>query len=137
MKNSPHSRPSTWFVTLIILLTLGGLLRLLDVTDPPLDFHSSRQLRNSLVARDIYYSLLPSATTEQRELASSFASAVGRYEPPVIESIVAVTYLFNGGENFVSARIWGTFFWRLAGIALFGLAGRALSPWAGLGGRAY
>ncbi len=137
MKTTPQTRPSNWFILFIILLALGGLLRLIDITDPPLDFHSSRQLRNSLVARDIYYSILPSATTEQRELASSFASAVGKYEPPVIESIVAVTYLSTGGENIASARIWETLFWILAGIALFDLMRRAVSPWAALIGLAY
>ncbi len=137
MQTSLLTRPSNWFILFIILLALGGLLRLLDLTDPPLDFQPSRQLRNSLVARDIYYSLLPSATTEQRELASSFARSVGQYEPPVIESIVAVTYLITGGENFLSARIWSTLFWLLAGTALFDLARRAVSPWAALIGLAY
>ena len=97
MKSISQARP--WLVLCVILLALGGLLRLIDITDPPLDFQPSRQLRNSLVARDIYYSLLPSATTEQRELASSFARSVGQYEPPVIESIVALTYLITGGES--------------------------------------
>ena len=132
-----RNRPASWYLLFIILLTLGGALRLLDITDPPLDFHSSRQLRNSLVARDIYYSLLPSATAEQRALASSFANSVGKYEPPVIESLVAVTYLFSGGENIASARVWETFFWLLAGAALFDLMRRAVSPWAALIGLAY
>ncbi len=137
MTKTLPARPANWFILFIILLTLGGALRLLDITDPPLDFHSSRQLRNSLVARDIYYSLMPSATTEQHDLASSFANSVGKYEPPVIESIVAVTYLFSGGENIASARIWETLFWLLAGIALFDLMRRAVSPWAALIGLAY
>jgi len=137
MTTAPQTRPSNWFILFIILLALGGLLRLLDITDPPLDFQPSRQLRNSLVARDIYYSLLPTATTEQRELASSFARSVGRYEPPVTESIVAVTYLLTGGENFATARVWSTLFWLLAGIALFDLARRTVSPWAALFALAY
>ena len=131
MTNTPLSQTRSWFVTLIILLTLGGFLRLLDITDPPLDFHPSRQLRNSLVARDIYYSILPSATTEQRDLAASFARSVGKYEPPVIESIVAYTYLITG-ENIAVARVWVTFFWLAAGVALFDLMRRATSPWAAL-----
>jgi len=137
MTTSPSLRPSNWFILFVILLALGGLLRLIDITDPPLDFQPSRQLRNSLVARDIYYSLLPSATTEQRDLASSFARSVGQYEPPVAESIVAVTYLFTGGENFIAARVWSVLFWLLAGIALFDLARRAISPWAALAALAY
>ena len=131
MTNSLPSQSRNWFITLIILLALGGFLRLLDITDPPLDFHPSRQLRNSLVARDIYYSILPSATTEQRDLAASFARAVGKYEPPVIESIVAYTYLVTG-ENIAVARVWSTLFWLIAGIALFDLMRRATSPWAAL-----
>ena len=137
MTLSPLSRSQTWFMSLIILLALGGLLRLIDITDPPLDFHSSRQLRNSIVARDIYYSLLPSATTEQRELAASFANAVGRYEPPVIESIVALSYFVAGGETIIAARIWEVFFWLLAGITLFDLMRRTTSPGAALIGLAY
>ena len=124
------TRPANWFISFIILLALGGVLRLLDLTDPPLDFQPSRQLRNSLVARDIYYSMLPSATAEQKELASSFARSVGQYEPPVIESIVATTFLVTGGENFIAARIWESLFWLAAGIALFDLMRRAVSPWA-------
>ncbi len=131
MTNAPLSQSRNWFITLVILLALGGLLRLLDITDPPLDFHPSRQLRNSLVARDIYYSILPSATTEQRDLAASFARSVGKYEPPVIESIVAYTYLITG-ENIAVARVWGTLFWLAAGVALFDLMRRATSPWAAL-----
>ncbi|MBK8781469.1 MAG: glycosyltransferase family 39 protein [Anaerolineales bacterium] len=131
MTFSLPSQSRNWFITLIILLALGGLLRLLDITDPPLDFHPSRQLRNSLVARDIYYSILPSATPEQQDLAASFARSVGKYEPPVIESIVAYTYLVTG-ENIAVARIWGTIFWLVAGIALFDLMRRASSPWAAL-----
>ncbi len=132
-----NSRPRTWLPVLILLLALGGLLRLLDITDPPLDFHPSRQLRNSLVARSIYYSLLPSAAEEQRELAASFARAVGQYEPHVIESIVAVTYLFTGGESFATARVWETLFWLAAGVALFDLMRRTTSPWAALLGLAF
>lgn len=131
------SRPANWFIAFIILLTLGGVLRLLDITDPPLDFQPSRQLRNSLVARDIYYSMLPTATAEQKELASSFARSVGQYEPPVIESIVAVTFLVTGGENFIAARIWESLFWLAAGVALFDLMRRAVSPWAAVAAIAF
>lgn len=136
MSRPPLPRPHTWFVTFIILLALGGLLRLLDITDPPLDFHPSRQLRNTIVARDIYYSILPSATTEQRELASSFARSVGKYEPPVIESVVAYTYLITG-ENIAVARVWVTIFWLAAAVALFDLMRRATSAWAALIALAY
>ncbi|MBK9207014.1 MAG: glycosyltransferase family 39 protein [Anaerolineales bacterium] len=137
MTNTNQPQFRIWSALFIIFLALGGLLRLLDITDPPLDFQPSRQLRNSLVAREIYYSLLPSATTEQREASATFALSVGKYEPPVIETIVAITYLFTGGENIASARVWETLFWLAAGVALFDLMRRAISPWAALAGLAY
>jgi 4-amino-4-deoxy-L-arabinose transferase-like glycosyltransferase len=132
MKTPLLSRLSTWFLTLILLLSLGGLLRLIDITDEPLDFQPSRQLRNSLVARQIYYFVLPSATDEQKNLSQSFADTVGKYEPPVIESIVAYSYLITGEENIAVARVWLTIFWLIAGIALFDLMKRVVSPWSAL-----
>lgn len=126
------SKTQSWLIPFILLLSLGGFLRLLDLTDEPLDFQPSRQLRNSLVAREIYYSVLPSATDEQKILSKSFADSVGKYEPPVIESIVAYSYLITGGENIAVARIWLTLFWLIAGVALFDLMKRVVSPWSAL-----
>lgn len=131
------SRTKPWSALFILLLTLGGLLRLLDLTDPPLDFHTSRQLRNSLVAREIYYNTLPSATNEQRQLATSFANSVGKYEPPVIETIVGYSYFLTSGETIAVARVWETFFWLTAGVALFDLMRRVANPWAALIAMAY
>jgi len=135
--SSPYSQRSIWLPFLIILLALGGLLRLIDITDPPLDFHPTRQLRNNLVARGIYYSLLPNLDPQTKDLAQAFRNTTAQYEPPIIESIVAVTYLLTGEESYAVPRIWETFFWLLAGIALFELARRAISPWAALIGLAY
>ncbi len=137
MNTTIHSQNRLWTAVLAILLLLGAVLRLIDISDPPLDFQPSRQLRNSLVARDIYYSILPSATEQERELASSFARSVGQYEPAVIESIVALTYLISGGENIAAARVWQMLFWLAAGIALFDLARRAVSSWAAVAALAY
>src|SRR6266487_1003690 len=124
-------------ISLVTLFILGAVLRLIDLNEPPLDFHTSRQLRNSIVAREIYYELSPNVDPQKYKLAVSFANSVGRYEPPIIESLVAVTYRLIGGENYVVPRIWDTFFWVLAGLALFDLARRAISAWAGLAALAY
>jgi len=137
MNLSLLSRAKPWSFVFILLLTLGGLLRLLDLTDPPLDFHSSRQLRNSLVAREIYYNALPSATAEQRQLTATFAASVGKYEPPVIETLVGYSYFLTGGESIAVARVWETFFWLAAAVALFDLMRRTSSPWAALIALAY
>jgi len=133
----PPSRPRTWLPFLIILLALGGILRLLDLTDAPLDFHTSRQLRNTLVARDIYYHLLPDVDPQTLALTESFRRTVGQYEPPIIETLVAFTYRLTGGESYAIPRLWDTLFWLLAGIALLDLARRAVSPLAALGALAF
>jgi len=137
MTLSPPSRPPLWLGLLIGLLALGAALRLVNLNAPPLDFHSTRQLRNFLVARAIYYDLVPNADPEKRALAQSFRRAVGQYEPAITESIVGSTYLLAGGESFAIPRIYGTIFWLLAGLALFDLVRRVFSPTAALISLAY
>ncbi|HEY5901284.1 MAG TPA: glycosyltransferase family 39 protein, partial [Anaerolineales bacterium] len=131
----PRSR--LWLPALLLLMLLGATLRLIDLTDAPLDFHPSRQLRNFLVARDIYYHLLPDADPQTLELTGSFRRSVGQYEPPVMESLVALTYRLTGGESVAVPRIWDTLFWLLAGLALFDLARREFSPWAAMAALAF
>lgn len=128
MTSSILSGRRIWLPLLILLLALGAVLRLVNLNAPPLDFHSTRQLRNSLVARSIYYSLLPNADSQKQALAQSFQRAVGQYEPPITETIVGATFLLTGGESFAVPRIYGTIFWLLAGLALFDLARRISSP---------
>lgn len=117
---------------LACLLLLGGILRLIDITDPPLDFHSTRQLRNILVARGIYYQLSPNTDPQTRAQAESFAKSVGDFEPPIIETLTALGYKLAGGETFAVPRILNTLFWLLAGLALFDLARRMTSDYAAL-----
>jgi 4-amino-4-deoxy-L-arabinose transferase-like glycosyltransferase len=130
--HSEHRLSLPLLLSLITLIVLGAVLRLIDMNDPPLDFHASRQLRNAIVARNIYYQLSPHADPQKQALAATFANSVGHYEPPVIESLVAVTFRLLGKESYAVPRIWETFFWVLAGLALFDLARRAVSSWAGI-----
>ncbi|MGZ6346869.1 MAG: ArnT family glycosyltransferase [Anaerolineales bacterium] len=126
-----------WIPSLVLLLLLGAVLRFINLTDPPLDFHSVRQLRNSLVARAVYYNLLPDPDPQKRALANAFANAVGRYEPPITETLVGWTYTWTGGENIAVARIYESLFWLLTGLTLFDLARRIASPTAALISLAY
>src|SRR5690606_29081690 len=90
----------------------------------PLDFHPTRQLRSALVARGIYYQMLPNADPATRDLAIFFWKAVGQYEPPLLERIVALTYLALGKETLWVSRIYTSLFWVIGGLALFDLARR-------------
>ena len=97
-------------------------LRLINLTVPPLDFHPVRQLRNLIVARSIYYQLLPNPDPQKLALSKAFYNAVGQYEPPITELLAAWTYTWTGGENIAVPRVYETVFWLLAGLALFDLA---------------
>ncbi len=132
-----EKNPWLWRALLVLLLVMGAALRLIDITDPPLDFHPTRQLRNSIVARSIYYEMLPDADPHLRKLALEFRQRVGVFEPPIIETLVAWTYTWTGGENIAVARVYETLFWLLAGLALFDLARRIASKEAALVALAY
>lgn len=133
IKKSPQW---VWFF-LVALILVGGFLRLYDLTDPPLDFHPTRQLRGMIIARSIYYHILPDADASKRELADAIARSTGRYEPPILETIVAYTYRLAGSEIWWVARIYNTIFWMIAALGLFAIARRFVTPQAGLIAVAY
>lgn len=111
----------------VVVLALGLAVRLYDLTDQPIDFHPTRQLRSAVIARGMYYSMLPQVDPEIRELAVSFWYSTGQLEPPLLERVVAYTYLLTGGENLWISRLYTSFFWMISAVALFGLARRMLA----------
>lgn len=126
-KNSslPDTRFGFWVLFGLIFLTLlGAALRLFDLTDQPIDFHPTRQLRGAIIARGMYYEMLPSADPEIREQAIAFWASTGQYEPSILERSVALTYLLAGREIPWLARLYNSLFWLVGGLALFGLARR-------------
>jgi hypothetical protein len=118
---NPSSKLTVFIV--MALLLLGLVVRLLDLTDPPLDFHPTRQLRAAIIARGMYYQRLESADPETREIAISLRNTIGDYEPSILESLVATTYLLVGGETLWISRILTSLAWVLGGGVLY-LLGR-------------
>jgi hypothetical protein len=113
-------------LAIIALFTLGLGLRVLDLTDPPLDFHATRQLHAAIIARGMYYQMLPSADPALRDQANFLWRVQEVFEPPIFERLVALTYLLAGGEYLWFARLYSTLFWLVGGAALFALARRML-----------
>lgn len=127
-----------WAEIVLLALVLSGFaLRMIDLTDPPLDFHPTRQFRGAVVARSIYYQLAPSVDPYIQQQAVSMRNAVSELEPPILESIVAFFYLLTGAEYLWIARIIVSLVWVLAAIPLFALARRFTSPAAALIAVAY
>ncbi|MEW5870913.1 MAG: glycosyltransferase family 39 protein [Chloroflexota bacterium] len=106
------------------LLILGLGLRLYDLTDQPIDFHATRQLRGAIIARGMYYEMSPQADPAARQAALAFWASTGQYEPSILERLVAITYLLTGSEHFWIGRIFTSLFWIIGGLALFALAQR-------------
>jgi 4-amino-4-deoxy-L-arabinose transferase-like glycosyltransferase len=118
------------WISALLLLVIGFGVRMYDLTDQPLDFHPTRQLRSAIIARGMYYQMMPDANPSTRRDAILFWHSTGQYEPSILERIVAYTYLVTGEENLWIARVYTSLFWIIGGLALFDLARRmALSAY--------
>jgi len=105
---------------LIFILGLG--IRLYDLTDPPLDFHSTRQLWSAIIARGMYYQGLEDAEDWERDLAVEAWKEKPAIEPTIFEAVVALTYKVVGREIIWIPRVYSALFWMVGGLGLFALA---------------
>ncbi len=80
----------------------------------------------------MHWSPADAANAEIREKAIDAWQATDRYEPRILESIVAVLYLLLGGENFWIARILMSLIWAGGGWVLYQLARKLTGPGGGL-----
>lgn len=128
---SPKLFSKPWLMAaLVAVLFIGALgIRLVDLTDLPNDFYMVRQYRSLLIARGMYYAHLPTAPELKREIAVAQWQEQGLIEPPVMESLVALTYHFIGEQIWVG-RVYASLFWLVSGLAIWLLA-KELSMWEG------
>ncbi len=116
-------RKNTAIVILILFLLVGLATRLIDFTDLPLDFASTRQLHSLIMARGIYYEFDTPQAEAIPETVRNYGITVGnaepRIEPPVMEYLVAFTYQLIGGESIFVGRFYAILFWVLGGIPLY------------------
>jgi len=130
-------RKFLWNAGLVAMLVIALGVRLVDLTDPPLDFHPTAQLLNAVVARGMYYQMSPSADPALRDAAIQMMNVTEVYEPRVLSRLVALTYLLIGGEQVWVARIYSSIFWVIGGLLLFLLARQMVSRHAALVSIAY
>ena len=136
---SAERRRRPWAIALLVvgLLLLGLLLRMVDLTDPPLDFHPDRQLRSAVIARGMYFQMTPSADAVTRARAIELWKATPTYEPEIFERLVALVYLLLGREVLPASRVLASLFWVTGGVFLFLLARKITSITAALVGLGY
>jgi len=110
--------------TVAMIFVLGLGIRFYDLTDPPLDFHATRQLRAALMARGFYHQWFDDPRVEdwQREMAVEQLTGSEIIEPPIFEMAMALVYKIVGMEQPWIARIFASIFWLIGGLALFLLA---------------
>ena len=108
-------------VSLIVIFVLGFGIRLYDLTDPPLDFHATRQLRSLLMARGLYHKWVDDPTVDEWKQQIAIDQWEGHQiiEPPIFEILTAITYRLMGAEQAWAARIWASVFWLVGGVALY------------------
>lgn len=121
-------------VLIFIVLVTGFLVRMIDLKDPPLDFHPTRQLRGAILARMVYLKLDPSADPENLAFATNpdLYDYVARREPPITETVVALLYVLIGNETLWVSRVVTSVFWLSGGIGLFLLVKKFTSTKSGL-----
>jgi hypothetical protein len=126
--------PNTRWVRILLVaffVLLGFGTRLIDISDPPLDFAATRQLHSLILARGYYYEMDLPSTHALPETQRAFGIQAGKdevlVEPTIMEHLTALTYAVAGGENFEIPRVYSSLFWVLGGIPLFLLARKLMS----------
>lgn len=113
-------------IALFVIFAIGIAIRLCDLTDLPLEFHSTRQLLSALKARGMYYETRTDVSSEARAFAIQQWKFRASVEPEFFERIVAWTYQFTGEQVWI-ARIYSSAFWIIGGVFLYLLARRLTS----------
>lgn len=121
------------WLALIVVVGLGMVVRLIDLNDPPLDFHPVRQLRSANIARALYFSQDVRTDPVLRQQAVA-VQPVDVHEPPINEQLAALAYMVIGGEAVWVGRVLSILYWMIGGLALFAIGRRFAPFWAVLVG---
>ncbi|UCC29618.1 MAG: glycosyltransferase family 39 protein [Phycisphaerales bacterium] len=125
-------------LALIGLLFTGALgIRVFRITDPPMNFHRTRQYRSALIARAYYYATSKHVPEWKKEVATLTKQRQGTLEPPIIETIACLAYHLTGGERLWVPRLLSAVFWLVGGGFLYALTKRLLSADAAILSTAY
>jgi hypothetical protein len=109
-------------VIAVLLVLCGVGLRVVGLSDPPLDFHPTRQYHGAIMARGYSIDLLSSWDPAARLAAEVAARNEGRFEPPVMQHLASWVYHAVGREELALARALAVLAWSLGGVALYWLA---------------
>ena len=123
---------SLFWVLMVGIFAIGLGVRLYDLSDPPLDFHPTRQLHSALIARGMYFEQRPDVPAWQRDLAVKQWHIEGEIEPQVFERLVAWTYGLAGGPDLSIPRLYAIAFWMAGAVFIALLAFEWIGAWGAL-----
>jgi len=117
----------TWFFLILVVfgVALGLGIRVYDLTDPPFDFHSTRQHRSAIIARGIFYESRDDIPEDERAAAMYAWNNETTIEPQLLEQLTVWLYRLGGAEQLWVPRLLSSIFWVLAGLVVL-LLGREL-----------
>ncbi|HEY9075637.1 MAG TPA: glycosyltransferase family 39 protein [Anaerolineaceae bacterium] len=132
--NPAHSKNRRWLESLraalqpvfsvqvmavaVIFLT-AAILRFYDLSDPPLDFHPTRQLHSALISRGYLAAWGGGNLTDfERSRAVALGASESRIEPPVIEFLAACLALL-GTDVIFAGRALAAGAWLFGGLPVF------------------
>ena len=125
--NNSFFSKKLYILIALFIFALGLGIRLVDLTDIPLDFHPTRQLFSALKARGMYYQAAPEIETWQQDMAVSQWKMLAAIEPTIVESLTVLGYRVTGRADLVVPRVYSILFWMIGGVFVFLAARRLIS----------
>ena len=116
----------------VVLLLLGGGLRVMHATQPPFDHGAMRQYWSALQARDHERVLGGNASGFSTEVIRK--AAENEIEPPILQWVTGIEWRASGTESFWVPQVIAIAAWTIGGWFVFLLLRRIRSELAGLGG---
>jgi hypothetical protein len=127
MENKPSKSLTSLQKWLVFAIILGGILiRMVDLTDAPVDFHPTRQFRGATIARSIYVDSLPESHPDYGSKGGGMVASFQDLEPLILENIMAFLYRVFGGEELWMVRIFNAVLWGIGGWVLFNIVAYAV-----------
>ncbi len=128
MPLQPMSRRAR--VALALVFVCAALLRFHHVTQPPVDFHVTRQYNGALLAHSFYVNTHPNVPPAVKAAADANRPAI--LEPPVVELFSVGIDDLIGHETLLAARLLSIVAWLTGGVAVFAIGRRLRTNRAGL-----
>jgi hypothetical protein len=126
-----RSESMRWLLVVILFVTAFGI-RVVGVTQIPMNYHPVKQYRAALTARAFYYSRLDNAPVWETEVAQASLESIGFLGPPLVDSIAAAFYLISGTEALWIPKLLSSIYWMIGGFFLYASARRMMNEDAAL-----